>query len=217
MQPLSFSKVRSILCLGAHSDDIEIGAGGAIFNLANAYPGLAIHWVVFSASGQRKIEAETSAREFVGNSADCTLDLHEFRDGFFPFAGSEIKDRFEALKGVCSPDLIFTHHRADMHQDHRIVGELTWNTFRDHTILEYEIPKYEGGLVTPNTYVELDERTMHRKIEILMDIFATQRRRSWFKAENFRALALLRGLEANASTGYAEGFHCAKLTFSFGR
>lgn len=217
MQPISFSTVRSILCLGAHSDDIEIGAGGTILNLVAAQAKLEVHWVVFSASGQRRGEAETSARRFVAGSQGCTLDFHEFRDGFFPFVGTEIKEQFERLKDVCSPDLILSHHRADAHQDHRLIGELTWNTFRDHAILEYEIPKYDGGLVTPNAYVELDADTLQRKLEIVMETFVSQRRRAWFKAENFEALARLRGLEINAGTGYAEGFHCAKLRLSSGR
>jgi LmbE family N-acetylglucosaminyl deacetylase len=147
----------SLLCLGCHSDDIEIGCGGAVLTLRRRYPGLTIHWVVFSAKDVRKAEAMRAAELFIGSTASQTVELHDFRDGFFPYVGAEIKDRFEALKHELSPDLIFTHYGRDAHQDHRLVSELTWNTFRDHLILEYEIPKYDGDLGRPNLFVPLEQ------------------------------------------------------------
>jgi len=203
-------RVNRILCLGAHSDDIEIGAGGTILTALAVRDDIQVHWIVFSAAGERADEARRSAERFLHGCDDPMIELFEFQDGYFPYSGGRIKDQFEALKDAPRPDLILTHHGEDRHQDHRIVSELTWNTFRDHLILEYEIPKYDAGLGSPNVLVELDEAILQRKIDILMEVFSSQRSRRWFTDENFRAIARLRGLEANTAAGFAEGFHCKK-------
>jgi LmbE family N-acetylglucosaminyl deacetylase len=200
-----------ILCLGAHSDDIEIGCGATLLRLLHQHPGSSVHWVVFSGSEQRAEEARRSARLFLCSATYKRLALHSFRDGFFPYIGAEIKDAFEGLKQEVSPDVIFTHHARDMHQDHRVISELTWNTFRNHLVLEYEIPKYDGGLATPNFYVAIDDGARAEKIEHLMDVFATQRDKLWFSASTFEGLMRLRGVECASSTGYAEGFHARKV------
>jgi LmbE family N-acetylglucosaminyl deacetylase len=199
-----------ILCLGAHSDDIEIGCGGTILRLAQQYPGCTFHWVVFSALGVRAEEARRAATLFAGSSVGGPF-LKDFRDGHFPFAGAEIKALFEELKQTVSPDLIFTHNRQDAHQDHKILAELTWNTFRDHLILEYEIPKYDGDLGQPSVFVPLSGEICERKIRFLMDTFESQRSKQWFQPETFRSLMRLRGMECNAPFGYAEAFFARKL------
>ncbi len=173
----------TILCLGAHSDDIEIGCGGTILRLINDYPGCRIHWVVFSALGVRKNEAEQGAKEFAGGENIECLQLHEFVDGYLPYHGESVKRFFEELKQATSPDLIFTHSRDDAHQDHRLLSELTWNTFRDHLILEYEIPKYDGDLGRPNVFVPLESGLCEAKIKKLLDCFASQRSKHWFDQE----------------------------------
>ncbi|MDD9940623.1 MAG: PIG-L family deacetylase [Myxococcales bacterium] len=203
--------LTTVLCLGAHCDDVEIGCGGTLMRLGAAHPGLAVHWVVFSGDADREGETRRAAQRLVGD-ARLQLEVHRFRDGFFPFDGSAIKEQFEAVKRSVQPDLIFTHHREDRHQDHRLVAELTWNTFRDHWVLEYEIPKYDGDLGKPNVFVPLSRQVCRGKSAILMDEFASQRQRSWFSPETFEALARLRGVECNAPEGYAEGFLGRKLT-----
>jgi LmbE family N-acetylglucosaminyl deacetylase len=200
---------REVLLLGAHSDDIEIGCGGTILRLASTYPRLRVHWVVLSASGEREEEARRSAEAFLAGVAEKRVVVRNFRNGYFPWAGAEIKDFFEEMKGEISPDLIFTHWRDDAHQDHRTVCELTWNTWRDHVILEYEVPKYDGDLGRPNLYVALDEAAATRKIEGLLSAFPTQRQRHWFTEDTFRGILRLRGIEA--CTRYAEAFHCRKI------
>jgi len=200
-----------ILCLGAHSDDIEIGCGGAILRLRES-EAVEIQWVVFSATGERGEEAKTSAEKFAGISNLRAIDLKAFRDGFLPYDGARVKDTFEELKVAFSPDLIFTHTSKDAHQDHRLVCELTWNTFRDHLILEYEIPKYDGDLGQPNVFVPLSAEISRRKVDYLMDVFATQRQKRWFRAETFEAMMRLRGMECNAAEGLAEAFYCRKMT-----
>jgi LmbE family N-acetylglucosaminyl deacetylase len=205
--------VRSILCLGAHSDDIEIGCGGTLLELLDQWEAVAVHWVVFSSTPERVAEARDSAQRFIGDKAgQVIVDGH--RDGYFPHFGVEIKERFEALKSEIEPDLIFTHRRADAHQDHRLIGELTHQTFRDHAVLEYEIPKFDGDLETPNLYVALSREAVDRKIQHLMDVFATQRSKHWFTDETFRGLLRLRGIECRARDGYAEGFHARKLVLA---
>jgi len=199
-----------ILCFGCHSDDIEIGCGGTILRLREQYPSCAFDWVVFSASGVRKSEAQRGAELFAGIKRDDTV-LKDFRDGFMPFAGGDVKEVFEALKPVISPDLIFTHNRKDAHQDHRLIAELTWNTFRDHFILEYEIPKYDGDLGQPNAYVPIEAELCQRKIQYILDAFQSQRAKRWFDENTFRSLMRLRGVECNAPSGYAEAFYCRKL------
>jgi LmbE family N-acetylglucosaminyl deacetylase len=200
-----------VLCLGSHSDDIEIGCGGTILRLLNEYPGCVFHWVVFSAIGVRKDEAQCAAESFVGSKRLERIVLKEFRDGFMPFAGSEVKDVFEDLKRSVAPDLIFTHRRNDAHQDHRLISELTWNTFRDHFILEYEVPKYDGDLGQPTVFVPLEADIYQKKVRNLMDAFQSQRSKRWFEESTFLSLMRLRGMECNAPTGYAEAFYCHKL------
>ena len=200
-----------LLCLGAHSDDIEIGCGGTLLRLIDEYPDLEIFWVVFGANGRREAEAMNSANLFLTGVAQKQIVIKGFRDGYFPYIGAEIKDYFEELKGIFSPDLIFTHFRKDLHQDHRLIEELTWNTFRNHLILEYEIPKYDGDLAAPNYYVCLDEATALKKVKYLKDSFATQRDKYWFTDETFLSLMRIRGVEARSETKYAEAFYGFKI------
>jgi LmbE family N-acetylglucosaminyl deacetylase len=200
-----------VLAIGAHADDIEIGCGGTLLRLAAAYPAPEVYWVVLSATGERAAEARASADAFLEGAGRRTVVLREFRDGFLPYQGGAVKEFFEGLKREIAPDLILTHDRGDLHQDHRLLGELTWNTFRDHLILEYEIPKYDGGLGTPNVFVPLDAATCRRKVDALLRHFPSQRSKRWFTADLFLALLRLRGMEANAPDGYAEAFYARKL------
>jgi LmbE family N-acetylglucosaminyl deacetylase len=200
-----------ILCLGCHSDDIEIGCGGTILRLAAEYPDCVFHWVVFSAIGARGVEAQRAAAQFVDPSRLKGPILKTFRDGFMPFVGAEIKTFFEELKGSVSPDLIFTHNRKDAHQDHRLISDLTWNTFRDHLILEYEIPKYDGDMGQPNVFVPLSLETCEKKVGLIMDTFRSQCEKRWFRPETFHSLMRLRGVECNAFSGHAEAFYGRKL------
>lgn len=202
-----------VLCLGSHSDDVEIGCGGALLKLVQQRP-VSVTWVVFSASGVRVEEAKSSANQFLQGAANADVRVLSFRDGYFPFIGAEIKDYFETLKRSCSPQLIFTHTRDDRHQDHRLISDLTWTTFRNHMVLEYEIPKYDGDLGTPNAFVTLDKETCRRKVEMLTNVFQTQRNRHWFTEETFFGLMRLRGIECAAETGYAEAFYCRKAVLS---
>jgi len=199
-----------VLCLGAHSDDIEIGCGGTILRLLASRNDVAVRWVVFSGSAEREEEARRSAELFLRGAAHSAVDLHSFRDGFFPYEGARIKEVFESLKDEPGPDVILTHRGRDRHQDHRLISELTWNTFRDHLVLEYEIPKYDGDLDTPNVYVPLDEDACRTKVAHLMDVFASQRSKRWFTPETFLGLMRLRGIECASPTGYAEGFEARK-------
>jgi LmbE family N-acetylglucosaminyl deacetylase len=201
-----------ILCLGAHADDLEIGCGGSVLHLLRSMPQVHCTWVVWSAAGARKDEAERGATAVLGGSQQAVM-VEQFRDGFFPDQWAAIKERFESLKNA-APDLIFTHRRQDRHQDHRVIAELTWNTWRDHAVLEYEVPKYEGDLSTPSLYLPLEPDLVERKVELLMSVFASQRSRRWFDAETFRGLMRLRGVECGASSGYAEGFHASKLVLT---
>ena len=198
-----------LLCLGAHSDDIEIGCGGMILNFAHAGREIEVYWVVFSSDEQRKYEALKSANAFL-NGIQNQIVVHALRDGYFPYLSAELKDRFEELKRAFSPDLVLTHYRHDLHQDHRLVSELTWNTFRDHLILEYEIPKFDGDFGSPNLFVSLDESICNRKIDIILEAFSTQKQKHWFSRELFTAVLRVRGMEANSASGYAEGFYCRK-------
>lgn len=214
MQQLNLNLERGaspwVLCLGAHSDDIEIGCGGTILNLVTAYPRLRFYWVVFSADPSREQEAVASARDFLRGAAGCEIVVKTFRDGYFPYIGADIKDYFEELKPV-NPALVLTHCRSDLHQDHRVINELTWNTFRDHLILEYEIPKYDGGLGSPNVFVALSQATLDRKLDLLLAHFQTQGNKHWFTRDTFSALTRLRGIESRAPEGHAEGFYARKL------
>jgi LmbE family N-acetylglucosaminyl deacetylase len=200
-----------ILCLGAHADDIEIGCGGTILRLAEQYPGCVLHWVVFSATGVREAEARRAVALFAGSTTLKGLLLKAFPDGFMPFVGAEVKAAFEELKQTVSPDVIFTHNRRDAHQDHRLIAELTWNTFRNHLILEYEIPKYDGDLGHPGLFVPLSLEAYQTKVRYIMDAFQSQHSKRWFEEETFLSLMRLRGMECNAPSGYAEAFYCRKL------
>jgi LmbE family N-acetylglucosaminyl deacetylase len=203
-----------VLCLGAHSDDIEIGCGGTLLNWIERGVKLEVHWVVFSAVGPRAQEATQSANAFVQGAAHAEVALCEFRDGYFPYQGAELKDRFEALKREVDPDVVLTHRRDDAHQDHREVARLTWNSFRDHVILEYEIPKWDGDLARPNLYQPLNQATLERKIALLHEHFDTQRTKDWFDPDTFRALARLRGMECRAPDRVAEAFVLSKAVLA---
>lgn len=207
--PIGANGPGVILCLGAHSDDIEIGCGGTILFLTHRNPDLTVHWVVLSAPGERGREASVGAERFLKKAKTRNVVLKEFKDGYFPYAGSEIKELFEELKKTVTPDLIFTHYRKDRHQDHRLVSDLTWNTFRDQAILEYEIPKYDGDLGIPNCFVPLSEQIVREKIDVLTSVFGTQRGKHWFDEELFRSLLRIRGVESAAR--HAEAFHVRKL------
>ena len=205
--------VLRVLAVGCHSDDVEIGCGGTILALTGARPAVQVTWVVLSAPGDRAGEAEASASEFLRNAASSEVRVHDFRDGFLPYAGQEVKEVFESLKAV-DPDLVFTHARLDLHQDHRLACELTWQTFRDHLILEYEIPKYDGDLTTPNVFLPLTDEIVDEKLELLRKHHASQADKHWFDDELFRGLLRLRGVES--ASRYAEAFTCRKLALSAG-
>lgn len=200
-----------ILCLGCHSDDIEIGCGGSILQFTADYDRLEVYWVVFSAIGVRAFEAKQAVAAFVAPSRLKGAYLHTFQDGFMPFVGAEIKKAFEELKLALSPDLIFTHYRSDAHQDHRLIGELTWNTFRDHLILEYEVPKYDGDMGRPSVFVPLAKEVCERKVDLLVGTFKSQGAKPWFDRDTFLGLMRLRGMECNSPSGYAEAFYGRKL------
>jgi LmbE family N-acetylglucosaminyl deacetylase len=200
-----------LLCIGAHSDDIEIGCGGTLLRLLAETPGTRVHWVVLSATEDREREARGSASDFMADAADADVRVEHFRESYFPYVGADIKDYFETLKSSIRPDVIFTHHRHDEHQDHRTVAQFTWNSFRDHLILEYEIPKYEGDLGLPNFYVPLAAPTAAGKVDRLMRHFASQRQRRWFQPQTFNGVMAVRGVECNAADGYAEAFHVRKI------
>ena len=202
-----------VLFLGAHSDDIEIGCGGTVQRLIRENPQLEVTWVVFSALGERGAEARNSAQEFLKDIERKQVIVHGFTDGYFPSRLAEIKDIFEQLKRDVMPDVIFTHYRDDLHQDHRVLCELTWNTWRDHFILEYEIPKYDGDLGSPNFFVHLDKDLCDRKADALVRFFQTQGNKHWFTAETFNAILRIRGVESKSPGGYAEAFYGRKVSF----
>jgi LmbE family N-acetylglucosaminyl deacetylase len=202
-----------VLAIGCHADDVEIGCGGTLLALAEQRPDLEVTWLVLGADGVRADEARASAAAFLAG-VSSTIVVEGFRDGFFPYLGPAVKERFEQLKGEVSPDLIFTHAGVDLHQDHRLVSELTWNTFRDHLILEYEVPKWDADLSAPNVYVPVSEELLARKVELLLEHFPSQHGKHWFTADLFRGLARLRGMEANSPTLFAEAFRCRKLVLA---
>lgn len=203
----------TVLCLGAHSDDIEIGCGATLLRLKKMLPRLKFHWVVFSASERRRREA-SKASELFTSGCEKEIVFKEFPDGFLPYVGQEVKGFFEELKGKTSPDLIFTHWQGDAHQDHRLLSELTWNSFRDHLILEYEIPKYDGDLGRPNLFVPLEAPLYETKVDYLFEAFESQVSKRWFARETFLGLMRMRGMECNAASGYAEGFYCRKVVLA---
>ncbi|MGB2626339.1 MAG: PIG-L deacetylase family protein, partial [Candidatus Acidiferrum sp.] len=198
-----------LLCLGAHSDDIEIGCGGTLLSLKETFPQLKVHWVVFSAGGARGQEA-AKASELFTSGCEKQIVLKDFRDGFLPYNGAQVKDLFEEMKSQVNPDVIFTQWGGDSHQDHRLLSELTWNTFRNHLILEYEVPKYDGDMGRPNFFVPLKAPLYEQKIDHLFTAFESQRSKPWFDRETFRGLMRLRGMECNSPSGYAEAFHARK-------
>jgi LmbE family N-acetylglucosaminyl deacetylase len=210
MTNLGFHGLRKILCLGAHADDIEIGCGGTLLRLLGENPGLYVYWVVLSADPVRAEEARRSAQSYLQKAAEHQFEIKTFRDSFFPYNGGEIKDFFHSLGRQFSPDLVFTHRRDDLHQDHRLVADLTWNTFRNHLILEYEIPKYDGDLGRPNLFVTLDEPTAEQKVTGLLQAFPSQTDKPWFTRDTFLSLMRIRGVESNSPTRLAEGFYCRK-------
>jgi LmbE family N-acetylglucosaminyl deacetylase len=201
----------SMLCLGAHSDDIEIGAGAMLLSMLERGMRLDVHWCVLNGIGERKREATASAADFLSGAESAKIEVMAFDDGFFPEQGRAIKSWFEDLKGRIDPDLILTHRGDDAHQDHRQVSRLTWNTFRDHCILEYEIPKWDGDMGQPNLYVPVSASALKRKVDLLMSHFGSQRSKQWFDAETFMGLARLRGMECRAPERYAEAFFGRKL------
>jgi len=204
-----------ILCLGAHADDIEIGCGGTVLKLLQIGGGrISVDWVVLSAPGRRSTEANRGAETFLRQAKAARVIIEDFRMSYFPYVGAELKERFDALGGEVSPDLVLTHNGHDVHQDHRVVSELTWNTFRDHLILEYEIPKYDGDLGRPNVFVHLDEETSRMKVESLLTVFESQRSKPWFSEDLFMAMLRLRGMESRSPSGFAEAFYGRKLVLA---
>lgn len=208
------SPVRRILCLGAHCDDIEIGCGGTLTKLLETRPDVKVDWIVFTSDDERAPEAHAGASAVLAGAAEANVVLRDFRQRYLPFVGDEVKEYFDEIGATIRPDLIFTHYRNDLHQDHRLLAELTYNTWRDRLILEYEIPKYDGDLGRPNVYVRLDSPQAERKVETIWNAFASQRDKHWFTKETFFALMRLRGIECKAPGGYAEAFHCRKLVLA---
>lgn len=211
IKPLDGRKKPKILCLGAHPDDIEIGCGGTILRIIKEMPEVQFYWVVFSGDLERAEEAKKSAKLFLKDVASKITNVKEYRESYFPFIGAEIKDFFEEMKKDFFPDIIFTHYTHDAHQDHRLLSNLTWNTFRDHFILEYEIPKYDGDLGNPNLYFQLDQHIVQKKIDFISNVFKSQKDKKWFDEETFKSILRIRGIESNSSTKYAEAFYCRKI------
>ena len=211
MWQFPLSSIRRVLCLGAHSDDIEIGAGATLLQLAKSIPELEVYWVVFSAPGLRAEEATRSADDFLAGVAPKQVRIGSFRESYFPSEWSTIKQWFEDIRSTFDPDVIFTHYRDDRHQDHRVLSDLAWNTFRNHLILEYEILKYDGDLGRPNIFVPLSQELCSRKIELLLKHFKTQSTKHWFTRDTFEAMHRIRGVECASDTRLAEAFHCRKM------
>lgn len=213
--PIQLERRRlSILCIGAHADDIEIGCGGTILKLLQTHPGSRVVWVVLTARGDRRKEAVKSATAFLREAESTKLVIKSFRESYLPYQGKDVKEYFDTLPHVIDPDLIFTHYRHDLHQDHRVVCELTWNTYRRHQIFEYEIPKYDGDLGRPNLFVSLSDEIVESKVRLLMEGFATQRSKPWFTEDTFFSLLRIRGIESPASGKYAEAFYVQKLVIN---
>ena len=205
---------RRVLAIGCHADDIEIGCGGTLLTLARSNPDLEVDWVVLAAPGQRGAEARASAAAFLDGVAQARVEVHDFRDGFLPYVGAAVKDVFEELKGRVDPQVVLTHAGYDFHQDHRLACELTWNTFRNHLILEYEIPKVDGDLGRPNVFVPLSSSVVEKKLALIEEHFPSQAGKHWFDRETFLGLMRLRGMEAVAPDRYAEAFTCRKLVLA---
>jgi LmbE family N-acetylglucosaminyl deacetylase len=208
------SRATRILCLGAHCDDIEIGCGGTLLKLIEANPDIHVDWVVFSSDDERETEARAGAAAMLAGAGSANVVVKSFRQRFFPFVAAEIKDFFDELGAATQPDVVLTHYGGDRHQDHVLLSELSYNTWRDHLILEYEIPKWDGDLGRPGVYVRLDRAHVERKVDTIWDTFVSQRDKHWFTKETFTALMRLRGIECKAPSGYAEAFHCRKLVLA---
>jgi LmbE family N-acetylglucosaminyl deacetylase len=209
--PIPEDRPLQVLCLGAHCDDIEIGCGGTVLRTVAELPRVAVHWVVLTSNPEREAEARASAAAFLTGAEQACVDVRSFRESYLPYVAADVKDYFEGLKRAVRPDVIFTHQRGDLHQDHRLVNELTWNSFRDSLILEYEIPKWDGDLGCPNVFVPLSSTVAGVKIDLALEHFASQRARQWFDTETFTALMRLRGMECNAPDRRAEAFYVRKL------
>ena len=203
----------NVLCIGAHSDDIEIGCGGTLLKLIENYDVKFIKWVIFCSDRHRESEARESADIFLKSVKNKKIIIKNFRDGFLPYSGYEVKEFFEEMKNDVTPDIIFTHYRKDLHQDHRLICELTWNTFRDHLILEYEIPKFDGDMGVPNFFVHLDDDIVEKKINTILHCFKTQSGKHWFEREIFLSIMRIRGMESASKTRYAEAFYSHKIVF----
>jgi LmbE family N-acetylglucosaminyl deacetylase len=206
-------RAERILCLGAHCDDIEIGCGGTLLKLLEANPGAHVDWIVFSSSDVREAEARAGAARFLAGAASANVVVESFRERYFPYV-PEIKEYFDDLGATLRPDIVFTHFREDLHQDHVLLAELALNTFRDHLILEYEIPKWDGDLGRPGVFVPLDKSQVDAKVDAIWDAYESQQAKHWFTKETFLALMRVRGIECKAPSGYAEAFHCRKLVLA---
>ena len=211
MMSLPLPELRRILCLGAHADDIEIGCGGTIMRILAENRAISVYWLVLGTTPRRAAEAHRSADLFLGDAGERQIVIKDFHDAFFPYCTSSLKTYFQEVSLAYEPDLIFTHYLADRHQDHRLVSELTWNTFRNHLICEYEIPKYEGDLGTPNLFVPLSKAICQRKIDTIIKTFVSQKSRAWFSPYTFWALLRIRGLECRSVSTFAEAMHCRKM------
>lgn len=200
-----------VLAIGAHADDLEIGCGGTLYQIARRRPSTVVHWWVVTADPVREREAREAAQQLLGEICRLEIRISHFRDGFLPYDGPGVKEAFEQLKAQIQPDLIFTHCRQDRHQDHRTIGELTWNTWRDHLIVEYEVPKYDADLGSPNVYVALEREEVDAKLRVLRNSFGSQQAKPWYSEETFRGLMRIRGLECRAASGFAEAFYAPKV------
>jgi LmbE family N-acetylglucosaminyl deacetylase len=210
------SRPLKVLCLGAHADDIEIGCGGAVLKLVESHSDVCCFWMVFGASNKKRArEAVKSANLFLHGAKEKHIRVKQFKDGFFPFQGAKIKELFESIKREFQPDIIFTHYRDDLHQDHRVVSDLTWNTFRDHFILEYEIPKYDGDFGGPNLFVHLDGAICQKKVRLIMDTFQSQSEKHWFTEDTFLSVLRIRGIESCSPEKYAEAFYARKTVWDW--
>lgn len=214
MLTLELREPRTFLSIGAHCDDIEIGCGGSLAQWAIKHPGARFVWAIFSGSAERVAETRAAAAAFLGPGVEIEFVFHEFRESYFPSQLASIKEAFDALKARIEPSVVLTHHEHDRHQDHRVLAELTWNSFRDHLILEYEIPKYDGDLGRPNVFVPLPAALARRKAETLVGTFVSQRSRDWFTTDTFTSLMRLRGIECHSPSGFAEGFFARKLALA---
>jgi LmbE family N-acetylglucosaminyl deacetylase len=216
LSSISGKRRLQVLCVGAHCDDIEIGCGGTVIEFQKMYPDCRLHWLVLTSNAERRKEALASARDFVRASCRGETRICEFPDGLLPACFADVKAEFERVKSALEPDLILTHHLEDSHQDHKLLGEVTWQTFRDHMIWEYEIPKYDGDLAKPNFYVPLSTSAAKRKVDVIARRFFSQSGKSWFRPENLHALMRIRGMEVRSASGLAEAFHCRKLQCNLG-